>query len=87
MARVLSNLQWNHIAGQYSPLNAALIDQQQGAVAIDAMGGADGDLVEQLDPHAPPTPREITLPTRRQSSETAVFKLSITPLDTLKQSS
>jgi hypothetical protein len=83
----ISILQWNHIPGDDPLFFAVVVNQHQSAIAIDACGGADGDLIERLHPHAPVAPGEITLPALRQSSESGLFKLSITPLDTLKQSS
>jgi len=59
---------------------------QESAFAVDAQRAAGYGLVAELDSNKPPAQAKMRLPSRPQSFEAGLFKLSIAPVEVLNQS-
>jgi hypothetical protein len=73
----VSSLQWNHVSGDDAASLLVVSFHNERAFTVDALRPANDGLGAKLNSNAPPVQAKMRFPTRTQSGETTLFKLSI----------
>lgn len=73
----VSSLQWNHVSGDDAAALLIVGFQNERSLTVDALRPANDGLGAELDSNAPTAQAKMLFPTRAQSGETTLFKLSI----------